>query len=223
MTDLTVIVPSRGRPDSARRLIAAFEDTTCADTDLLICVDEDDPTLPAYLALEHEGAHVGLTVGPRQRLVGWTNEVAIDPAIDSYAYGSIGDDHLPQTPGWDSLILAALCALGTGVAYGDDGHQGVNLPTAAFLTADIPAKLGYMAPPELVHLYCDNFWLALGQRIGITYLPDVMIEHLHPHAGKSAMDATYAEANAPIAWMADADAFATYMATRFEDDMAKLA
>ena len=50
-----------------------------------------------------------------------------------------------------------------------------------------------------------------------------MIEHLHPHAGKSAMDATYAEANAPIAWMADADAFATYMATRFEDDMAKLA
>lgn len=221
MTDLTVIVPSRGRPASAERLITAFDQTVAADSVLLICVDDDDPTLPAYLALPRSD-RVGVTVGPRQRLVGWTNEIACDPAVDSYAFGSIGDDHLPQTPGWDSLILTALRALGTGVAFGDDGHQHGNLPTAAFLTADIPAKLGYLAPPELVHLYCDNFWLALGQRVGITYLPDVNIEHLHPHAGKSSMDATYAEANAPAAWMADADAFARYMAERFESDMAKL-
>jgi hypothetical protein len=219
MPDLTVIVPSRGRPESINRLTEAFEQTCTADTELVVCVDNDDPRIDAYL--EADGVH-RIVTGPRQRLVGWTNKIATDPESASYAFGSIGDDHLPRTKGWDTQTLAALHQLGTGVAYPNDLFRGAELPTAAFLTADIVRTLGYMAPPTLTHLYCDNFWLDLGNSIGIRYLPDVIVEHLHPFAGKAAVDASYVETNRPESYAADDAAYRLYRRDSFAADVAKL-
>lgn len=44
----------------------------------------------------------------------------------------------------------------------------------------------------LVAHNCDVAWFAWGAACGITYLDDVIIEHLHFSVGKSAMDRTYA-------------------------------
>ena len=55
-----------------------------------------------------------------------------------------------------------------------------------------------MVPPGMIHLYFDNFWLDFGRAMGkITYLPDVIIEHMHPAVGKAVLDAGYQEVNAP--------------------------
>jgi hypothetical protein len=110
----------------------------------------------------------------------------------------MGDDHVPRTAGWDATIVAHLDdPKEPRITYGDDLLQGANLPTAVFLQSKTVRALGYMCPPGMVHLYLDNFWKTLGEHLGtLGYLPEVVIEHLHPAAGKAAMDAGYREANA---------------------------
>jgi hypothetical protein len=132
---------------------------------------------------------------------------------DDYEYFAfMGDDHRPRTQGWDSMLIDALDELGTGLAYGDDLHQGEGLPTAVAMTADIVRELDGMVPPGMIHLYLDNFWLKLGKDLNaIKYLPEVVIEHCHPVWGTGKMDAGYQEVNAPEVYSADRIAFESYI------------
>jgi hypothetical protein len=216
MKDLLVIVPSRGRPQNIRRLLKAWVDTE-ATADLIVCVDNDDPFLSQYAVMDLNF----LTAGPRQGLVGWTNEIAMKHA-DRYRYlGSMGDDHVPRTVGWDRRICAALKELGTGIAYGEDLIQHEALPTACFLTSNIVRAIGYMCPPSLEHQYIDNVWLGWGRSLGYRYLPDVVIEHMHPAAGTAELDPLYAESAALMD--RDRRAFEEYLANGFTADIAKVA
>jgi hypothetical protein len=120
-------------------------------------------------------------------------------------------------------MLAALRELGTGIVYGNDLYQGEALPTAPAMTADIVRTLGFMAPPTLRHLYCDNFWLDLGKAAEcLRYLPNVVIEHMHPAAGKAQWDEGYRRANAPAQYQRDGDAYREYLAGSFVDDVEKV-
>lgn len=215
MTDLAVIVPSRGRPWNVQRLYQAWKDTG-AEAHLIVAVDNDDPELGGYKPGEH-----CLIVRDRLGLAGTLNETATDLA-PAYRYlGFMGDDHLPRTQGWDKLICETLDELGTGIVYGNDLFQGQQLPTAVFLTSNIVSTLGYMCPPGLRHMYLDNTWLAWGRGISrLRYLPQVVIEHIHPHAGKGEADQTYGEV-----WPLmgpDGEAFRRYMADCYQADIAKL-
>jgi hypothetical protein len=50
--------------------------------------------------------------------------------------------------------------------------------------------------------------LDLGRALrSVTYLPDVVIEHLHPHAGKADMDDGYARCNGEEMYEADRAAY----------------
>lgn len=206
LCDLTVIVPTRGRPQNLAELWRAFVATCTANTRLLAVVDDDDPELPAYQAMHEDAYEQGLAsradprflllIGPRLRLGGTLNAVAPYQATRSAAVGFMGDDHRPRSVGWDGRYVAELDRLGTGLAYGNDLIQGPNLPTQVAMTSDIILATGHMVPPGLVHLWADNAWLALGQALeAITYLPDVIVEHCHPIAGRAEWDAGYAEAN----------------------------
>jgi hypothetical protein len=116
----------------------------------------------------------------------------------------MGDDHRPRTVGWDAAYLNALHELGTGIVYGDDRLQGEALPTQCAMTADIVRALGYMAPAGLRHLAVDNFWLDLGRGAGcLRYLPDVVVEHMHPLAGKAEWTPGHRRVNAPAMYERD--------------------
>lgn len=181
--DLTVIVPSRGRPANAHRLIQAWKDTGAQAT-LVFGVDDDDPTINQY----PDGAHIDV----RRGMIGTLNSLAMIWSERDNIIGFMGDDHQPRTDRWDEKIYEELADLGTGIVYCNDLFQGPNLPTAVFMTSDIIRALGHMAPPCLRHMYADNYWLDLGRAIdSISYLPNVIIEHIHPHAGKGEVDAGY--------------------------------
>ena len=199
MTALTILVPTRGRPANLARLQAAFVATCDEPTMLVALVDNDDPELPGYQALANrlrEEPFFRMETGPRLRLGPTLNEVAPKWAARSDAVGFFGDDHLPRTAGWDGRYLAELQRLGTGLVYGNDLIQGQALPTQVAMTSDIVRATGYMVLPGAAHLWLDNAWLSLGQALdAITYLPDVIIEHLHPIAGRAPWDAGYAECN----------------------------
>jgi hypothetical protein len=216
---MLVIVPSRGRPQNIDRLIEAWKATVRGKTLLLIVTDPDDPEAPAYEAMQlgqhgNRFGHIILDAGgKRLRLGGILNWIGRAYATETpvRAIGFMGDDHVPRTEGWDAAVADALTELGSGIVYGNDLLQGERLPTAAFMTSDIIRTLRWMCPPGLEHLYIDDAWRELGQGMGrLRYLPDVVIEHLHPAAGKAQRDPGYDEANHPDQDQRDKHTFLTW-------------
>jgi hypothetical protein len=216
MADLVVIVPSRGRPGAVGELVEAFEQTcTEVTTDLVFAVDGDDEFLSDYQAAvrAYRGYGVLLTAAAPSTMVATLNYAAGTLVADREpsAIGFMGDDHRPRTKGWDAAYLDALRDMGTGIVYGNDLLQRGNLPTQVAMTADIIRTLGYMAPPGLTHLAVDNAWLALGQAADcIRYLPDVVVEHRHPAAGKAAWDEGYQRVNSAEMYERDGAEFARW-------------
>jgi hypothetical protein len=212
--DLLVIIPTRGRPQAVPEIIQAWRDTG-ATADLLFAVDDDDPDVDAYVADIQDAQRGALwkprcRIGTRLRLCGTLNEVAVREA-DRYRFlAFFGDDHRPRTVGWDARIRECLSG-GPGIVYGNDLLMGERMPTAVAMTSDIVQTLGYMAPPALVHLCLDLCWLDWGRGMQrITYLDDVVIEHMHPANGKAVLDAGYEECNSPEQVSADSAAYYAY-------------
>jgi hypothetical protein len=224
--DLLVLVPSRGRPGNIADLWESWKETTTGRAALMVCVDDDDPTLDGYRqqwAAAGGAQSYGLTVGPRERLGGTLNTVSARVAGDYPALGFMGDDHRPRTAGWDERYMQALAELGTGFVYGNDLIQGINLPTQVAMTSDIVRSLGWMCPPGMVHMWLDNVWLELGRALGkITYLPDVVVEHMHFSAGKSPRDAQYEEVNNPTVFNGDKHRFEDWQRFSMSADVARL-
>lgn len=194
MSDLLVIVPSRGRPENIRRLYQAWRETNAA-ADLVVAIDADE-SLVYPDARDLRAFTMRCLPSPHPGMTAPLNEIAGVLAHRYAAVGFMGDDHVPRTPCWDDRVLAELAQLGTGIVYGNDLIHGARLPTAVFMSSVIVQTLGYMAPPRQWHLWLDNAWLALGQALGaIRYLPDVVIEHLHPLVGKAESDEGYERVN----------------------------
>ena len=227
---MLVIVPSRGRPQNIKRLIDAWVETG-AEATLLVAVDDDDREQNAYRWVMETAPNCEqyqLHVGRRLRLAGTLNELAVERvnragALPNDVIGFMGDDHCPRTMQWDAHVALTLHNDGLGVAYGNDLIQGPNLPTAVFMSAAIIQTLGYMVPPGLTHMYLDNTWKTWGEGMGrLHYMPHVIIEHLHPIAGKAEWDERYVEVNAGHQYAADEAAYKNYLASRVTYDLNKL-
>lgn len=215
--DLLVIIPTRGRPQAIAEIAEAWN-ATGATADLRFVIDDDDPAEDEYLAAitkiskTPRSWRLHFTDGPRLRLCGSLNDAARHDAPNYRYLAFMGDDHRPRPAAmpWDARIRECLSA-GPGIVYGNDLLQGEGMPTAVAMTSDIVRTLGYMAPPKLVHLCLDLVWRDWGRGTGrITYLPDMVIEHLHPAAGKAELDAGYEECNSQEQVSADATAYYAY-------------
>lgn len=219
------IVPSRGRPANVERLIDMWAQNTGGCSDLVIRVDRDDPEADGYerLALDRVISGVSFGFAERTRLGPTLNDAAVLAASVYEALAFCGDDHLIRTPDLDCTWLAELRRLGTGMVYGDDLLQHDAFPTAVAMTADIVRALGWMSPPGLTHLNIDVAWKRLGDALGcLSYLPDTIIEHVHPANGKAPLDAGYESVNNPEMVATDGEAFARWMAEDFDADVARV-
>lgn len=218
MRDLLLIVPSRSRPENIARLRDAMKATCRGDTHLVVGLDTDDPRGPEYPT----GVHYDTRSGLRQ-VVAWINALAV-PAANHYRFiGTIGDDNVPRTEGWDVRVIETLTRLKTGLCYGDDLYPSRargELCCHVFMTSDIIRKLGYMGPPIIRHMYVDPVWLAWGEKVGIEFLPDVVIEHLHYTSGGASHDDTYSASYAFT--FQDLAAFNTYAAADLNRDIRKI-
>lgn len=215
MTALAVVVPTRGRPENAARLAAAFRETNTLGAVPVFVADEDDPALPEYRALLN-GCFIDrlfiydATQGGQGLCMPLNWAARLCSAVYDYV-GFMGDDHIPRTRGWDAQMAGELDSLEPRIAYGNDLLQGANLPTAVFMQSRMIRAMGVMAPQVMRHLYLDNFWKELGERTGgLRYRDDVIIEHLHPVAGKASMDEGYRRVNASEADRRDREAWEHY-------------
>lgn len=241
--DLLMIVPSRGRPENVRALLEAWGETATGAADIVVALDADDPKWSEYRDLgwglgkwpEGNSLPLRYTVPIRRRLGGTLNEVARSFApsweyrpLQYRAIGFMGDDHLPRTKGWDQQFMAALDDMGTGMVYSNDGlfkvlPQLQRKPSVIAMTSDIIQSLGYMVPGGLVHKFIGEAWLALGTTVDrLRFLPDVVIEHMHPLANKAEMDASYEESGSQQQYEEDRHRFDDWMRLSVDADIARL-
>lgn len=205
-----MLVPSRGRPASVRRLHDNFYYTVC-NAGMVVLIDDDDPCIDEYL-FDSIDLHYTLRVGPRIRQGPTLNEYSSryagaaystywlgQPSQWSYSnnyIGWMGDDTELLTQDWDAVLVQAIKDVGgTGIAYGDDGKfNGTKPETLIVMSADIIRTLGYMCPVELTHFYLDNAWQTWAEGMDrLCYVPEVKYSHLHYSYGKSIKDQTYNE------------------------------
>lgn len=223
--DLTIYIPTRGRPEKIYGYETNFYLKTELNTRCVFILSEDDPKLNEYLKLPYIGDKP-IVVRPEKR--GFVNPLNLGYKIDSarnasFAVGFMGDDHIARSEGWDKSFVDELVNLKSGFVYGDDGFQHEAIPTHIAMTSDIPQTLGYMTYPMLWHLFADNFWLDLGRSLGkITYLPEVFIEHMHPAAGKTNSDPGYEFSGAYSLHTHDEATYTRYLVDQLPIDNDKL-
>jgi hypothetical protein len=231
MADVALIVPSRGRPERLRdMLLGALEHPRQASIEVWVGLDDDDRSEygiacdPAFAA----GADVYVMRKPRRSLSSWTNllaQLCLSHRDNPPGYlMSIGDDHMVRTDGWDKALIEAIAEQdGPGFAYGNDLFQGGNLPTAWMVHADVVRVLGWMMLPTCEHMYVDNAIRDLGLAADrLAYLPSVIIEHVHPNAGKAEHDDSYRESNRHDRYTRDGAAFEAWRHGQMARDAATL-
>lgn len=194
---ISLLVPSRGRPEQlAAMWVTALETAHRPDDlELVARVDDDDPARDAYV--EPFLGMVTLAAiysGPRMLLSECWNECHRHAHGDLFMHAA--DDIRFRTPGWDTAVHAAFDRWPDRIAFvhGRDGIHDQALGTHGFLSAEWVAAVGYFVPPLFSSDYNDT-WLnevadTIGRRV---YLPEVYTEHLHPLVGKGAIDATHEE------------------------------
>jgi hypothetical protein len=187
-----LFVPSRCRPANIARLWQAMQETCREDTTLIVGLDEDDPAKDDY----PPGPSYVIRPGLRY-VTAWVNALAGKYAGQFEVIGTMGDDNVPETPGWDTRVRAALEDV--PFAFADDCYPlrkpGL-LACHIFMRPEVHRTLGYFGPPQTRHMYVDVAWTAWGRACGITFLDDVRIPHVHYTTG-APLDETYARSSAP--------------------------
>lgn len=218
MKNLLVICPSRGRPLMCLTMAQSFRRTATSGTDLLICIDEDDPQLEKYKELLK---NFKLVIGPRAT----TTEI-INRNIDlEYNYLSVtNDDFFYKTEEWDhKLIMSIIFGGNPGIAYGNDLCAGVHIPTTSVISREIIATLGWLQLPGLKHLFGDNVWCQIGRGAKcLHYNQEVFIEHRHVFARKMQEDETFKFTNSKEMYEHDEKVFLDWLSNQSKIDVEKV-
>ena len=194
---LLTICPSRNRPNSCREMIESFVATRddSQESALFVLVDTDDPLIEGYRALRGEYHDVVITEYPPR---GSATIIADEEARfwadkpDIALIGFVGDDCRFRTPSWDEKFLRYTRGKEPCIIYPADGFRTDNLPTHSWLSSSIVRTVGLC--PHFYHLGIDVVWHLWGRTLGpehFLHAPEVLVEHLHPLAGKAEMDSSY--------------------------------
>lgn len=192
---ISVLVPTRNRPDSVERLLDSAFETAKTEIEFIFYVDRDDPRkLEVENAIGAGGGKILNGGDERIVLSQMWNRCAAVASHDVMMH--CGDDIVFRSDGWDERVLETFEQFPDRIVFvhGRDGYQDANLGTHGFLHRRWVDAVGYFVPPYFSSDYND-LWLTevaheLGRRV---YLRDVYTEHMHPVVGKGEWDQTHQE------------------------------
>lgn len=196
----------------------SFRRTASEGTDLVICVDDDDPQLDKYKELLK---NFKLVIGSRAT----TTEI-INRNIDlQYKFLSVtNDDFFYKTNLWDQELIKAITSTGKhGIAYGNDLCAGIHIPTTSVISREIIEALGWIQLPGLKHLFGDNVWYHIGKHTKcLNYRKEVFIEHRHVFARKMQEDETFKFTNSKEMYEHDERVFLDWITNQSKIDIEKV-
>lgn len=184
---ISICCPTRGRPESVRRLVKSIGSTMEGTSpELIFYVDEDDDT---KLPLTGDGFKV--IRGPRQTLSNCWNDCAKAATGDILMF--CGDDVVFQTKGWDKMVINTFESHPDKFIFvhGNDGHWGSKFGTHGFVHRKWVDTLGYLLPPYFVSDYGDTWINDVANLIGRRVYLNFSTQHMHPAWGTAELDQTH--------------------------------
>lgn len=198
LTRISILMPTRGRPDLARRcLLSLIDNATCHEAlEVVIYVDEDDPESHG---IECQGVALQKIIGPRLTM-GGLNSACLERATGDII-GVLNDDVVVRTRGWDQRLREVHARFDHRIylAWPNDLFHGPRMASFPFMSRDTCTAIGDPFPKEYPGDFLDHHLLDLFQRLKrmghdrMCYMEDVIMEHLHPRFGKADSPAPQSE------------------------------
>jgi len=168
--------------------------------EILLYVDDDDPEKINYL-VNHKNLSVDPAVGQLLNVDLLVDEPLTTPLINNIladrAQGDIliitNDDQIFVDKNWDVRIDQEAARYPDDIycMWFNDGRYQEKICTFPILSRKWVDTLGYIEPFLFEHFNCDLWTWQIGQMIDrLHYIPDILVEHLHPDTGKAEADET---------------------------------
>lgn len=195
MKKISLLHPSRQRPDKSAATIKKWIDRSSCNVELIVSVDSNDLTLGEY----HD-----LWYSPIARVITNPNRSAVD-AINRAAEVCTGDimivvsDDTDCEQGWDESILRVVEGKDDYLLRVEDGIQKW-ICTAPIMDRKYYNRFGYIYYPEYRHQFCDTEITHVADLLGrMIRAPHIMFRHMHYCKGLSERDALYIRSDATTA------------------------
>ena len=199
MNAISILTPTRNRPNNCDRFIKSLYETTqyTGTLELLFYVDSDDPAKNIYKEIEERWQNnfwrVEFVIGKPMSVSKSWNIIAEKSLGDIMIMGN--DDLVYKTVRWDSKLMARLLELDNPyyLSWFNDGINGNRHCAFPVITREWYETLGYFSPGIFNFGYNDTWVYDIAKRVGkLNYMNEILVEHLHFSVGKSNMDDTYA-------------------------------
>ncbi|MEP0872333.1 FkbM family methyltransferase [Trichocoleus desertorum AS-A10] len=198
---ISLLCPTRGRPDKALRLVLSVLKTAHHPerVEVLFYVDTDDSTKLDYV--EQLKAHKTELNRLKQCFLMVNEPIGVSKAWNALATASQGDllvmaadDQIYNDAGWDTRLDQETAKFPDEIfcMWFNEGHWGEKLCTFPIVSRKWCLTLGYFITGIFECLYDDLWIMDIAKRVGrLHYIPDVLTEHLHWGYGKAEIDSTY--------------------------------
>jgi glycosyltransferase involved in cell wall biosynthesis len=199
--DISLLLPTRGRPQLLQRLLESLVETTSRieRLEVVLFIDADDQSTGA---VSHPLLELTKLIEPPGKKMGQMNQACYENSRGRFVM-LMNDDVIFRTKSWDTRVLDAFARFPDEVAlvYGNDLHQRKSMATLPIVSRAVCEALGGICPRDYLNVYIDVHLYDIFKKLArlgyqrVVYLEDVIFEHMHPEAGKSPMDATYVKKN----------------------------
>lgn len=161
--DISVLIPSRGRPDALARCIASLGNH--ANVEILVGLDDDDPNPGIFLDREMDVTAKVFTWPRHPTLGALLNHLAAE-SKGRYLM-MLGDDHVIDEPNWSQMVVDGFAALPNevGVLYpACEHHPG--FPSITVISRRAYEAVGYYYPPFFPYWFGDTWWDEMAILVG---------------------------------------------------------
>jgi glycosyltransferase involved in cell wall biosynthesis len=160
---ISIVCPSRGRPELAKRMIDTALFTAGEEIEILLYLNDDDPTLPEYIKLIDSKYY---SIGP-DRSPGYSWNMLANQASGEIIF-LIGDDVTFITDKWPALVNSAFDQYPDKIVCVYPIVPGLKRRKNPHfcLHKDWINTLGYFVPPHFWHWYVDTWIREVAIRLG---------------------------------------------------------
>jgi hypothetical protein len=190
MEKLALIIPTKGRPELYQRFKDSWLQNGSDYSDIYPVIDADEYSIYGDQAF-------AIYTPKGYGLVDKLNHAA-NKLKNRYKYiGFAADDIVIKTPDFDKLIVDEFeTSPGFKIMYFNDELNGEKIANHWVVRSNVIDAFGFFAPPQLKHMFIDNFITNIGRETNtIKYLDSVTWEHRHFVGGKANIDETYRLSN----------------------------
>ncbi|MGY4530942.1 hypothetical protein ACVW0Y_000045 [Pseudomonas sp. TE3786] len=193
---ISLLLPTRGRPELAKRFLQSVVDTAEAlhAVEVILYVDDDDT---GSHHLDGGALHTERIIGPKQSM--GVYNTSCYRASKGQIIVLVNDDMVIRTVGWDTALRAMDERFSDRIylGYCNDLLKKGGLATFPILSRKTCELLVDPYPAAYAGAFIDVHLFDIFKRLQhqgfdrFIYLDDVIFEHLHYRTGKAAYDDTY--------------------------------